>query len=108
MPLIHLVPLDAPTPALPGAEGFVHLCWPEQVPAVIRRHFADGPALALVLDESTLAGPLLREEDSYGHGAYPHFYGPLSPDWVIGQREVAWKDDAFHVDGARAGADWAK
>lgn len=97
--LIHFVPVgvelpatDAYRPASLDAEGFVHLCRAEQVADVRRRHFAGQRVRALVLDAARLEAPVV-EEDLYGHGAFPHLYGPIPADAVVAEVEVEPGDD---------------
>lgn len=106
MLLLHFVALDVDTPSSVGPDGFVHLCWSHQAADVLRRHFEGGPATALVVDRDALAPERLREEDSYGHGAYPHYYGELARDWVVASHRLEWVDGALLVDGAAASGHW--
>lgn len=105
MLLLHFVPLGADFPTAVGPEGFVHLCWGHQAAEVLRRHFGGGPARALVIDVDALDATLFRQEDTYGHGAYPHYYGPLSKDWVVAVHTLKW-GEALWVDGAPASEEW--
>lgn len=73
--------VDLGPPSL-SQEGFVHLCFPSQVEAVRARFFAQVPVVAVVLDAAQLGSPLVVE-DSYGHGAYPHLYGPIPASAVV-------------------------
>lgn len=64
-------------------EGFLHLCTEEQLPGVLARYFSGCTELLfLQIDEARLTAPL-RWEDSYGHGVFPHLYGPLPKTAVI-------------------------
>lgn len=81
--LLHVVdaahpgPDGSSDPLTPGpGEPFLHLCTPEQLPAVLGRFFAGQQVRVLVVDPARLSSEV-RWEDSYGHGAYPHLYGPL-------------------------------
>ena len=102
--LVHLVPDTTALPAPPNAEGFVHLCWGPQVASVLERHFAGQAAVALVLDLKALSPDLLREEDSYGHGAFPHYYGVIPLECILRRHAVALVDGAMWVDGVLS--DW--
>ena len=74
-------------PASLAAEGFVHLCDSDQVDGVLARHFAGRDALILLtLDPAAL--PEVRYEDLYGHGAFPHAYGPLPLAAVTAARPI--------------------
>ncbi len=85
--LFHLEPAEddgryrEPGPINPGpGETFVHLCRQAQLESVARRHFFGRVAQAVAIEESQLVPGLLRDEDLYGHGSFPHYYGsiPLS------------------------------
>ena len=91
--LLHLLsPRDYPPeyPIRPGKEGFIHLCSPEQAQTVLTRFFEGGPAYALLIDP--VLEPCIRDEDSYGHGVYPHLYGNLTQQHVLACFEI----DAQH------------
>lgn len=82
--LLHLIAPDAWPPSFPiagGTEGFIHLCTPAQADAVLGRFFGGGPAWALVVDPAVEEH--VRDEDTYGHGAYPHLYAPLEEHHVV-------------------------
>ena len=90
MPLLHITTADAwdaagelyEAPSL-AADGFLHCCTPEQLPGVLARFFfGHTDLLVLEIDEAQLTSEL-RWEDSYGHGAFPHLYGPLPKSAVI-------------------------
>lgn len=73
---------EAWKPASLTKEGFVHLCFPSQVEMVRARFYANVPIVVAVLDMAKLGSPLVVE-DSYGHGAYPHLYGPIPATAVV-------------------------
>jgi uncharacterized protein (DUF952 family) len=76
------------TPPSVASEGFVHLSHPHQIEATARRFYAESPALTvLVLDPSGLVEGL-AEEDTSGHGVFPHHYGPIPRSAVL--RTVVW------------------
>ena len=59
------------------SEGFVHCATLEQVAETATRHFTtDTDVVVLCIDPSLLRVEV-RYEDTSGHGAYPHVYGPL-------------------------------
>ena len=71
------------------SEGFVHLSDAEQVVVSARRWF-DGIDDLLVLEiDAAALGDDVVWEDTAGHGAHPHLYGPLP---VAAVRSVApWR-----------------
>jgi uncharacterized protein (DUF952 family) len=74
-------------PASLEAEGFVHLSEAAQLSDTIARHFAGVVDLVVLrLDESALGD--VRHEDLYGHGVFPHLYGPVPLDAVLAVETV--------------------
>jgi glutathione S-transferase len=57
-------------------DGFVHLCTADQLTGVLQRFYPHGDVVILALAEAALGGRV-RDEDLYGHGAFPHLYGPI-------------------------------
>jgi uncharacterized protein (DUF952 family) len=68
-----------------GQDPFIHLCRFDQLAAVRSRYFPGGPAVALIIDPTALDPKKLREEDSYGHGSFPHYYGEIPPQAILGR-----------------------
>lgn len=75
-------------PARPGAEGFVHASFTDQLPGTLATHFPDEERLVLLrLDPAALSGRL-RLEASRGGALFPHVYGEIGPGDVIGRVEL--------------------
>jgi uncharacterized protein (DUF952 family) len=69
-------------PASLEAEGFIHLSTAAQIVETANRFFRGQPDLLLLrIAPERLSAPL-RWEDLYGHGSFPHLYGPLDCDAV--------------------------
>ncbi len=75
-------------------EGFIHLSTPEQVLIPANERYAGQQGLILLLiDRHRLTAPLVFE-DSYRSGmAFPHVYGPLNLDAIVGQVDFPANDD---------------
>jgi uncharacterized protein (DUF952 family) len=72
--------------SLDEGASFIHASYPEQVSSVANFVYADEtePLCLLVIDTDRLTAPV-RDEDLDGGGtAYPHIYGPLNLDAVVG------------------------
>jgi uncharacterized protein (DUF952 family) len=87
----HYQDQGAIAPASLDDEGFVHCSWGRQVAGTVAKHFAGVTGLlALCLDADRFGGVRLVEEDSYGSGqAFPHAYGPIPVEAVIGTVPVS-------------------
>jgi uncharacterized protein (DUF952 family) len=69
-------------PASLESDGFVHLSEAAHLSETIARHFVGVVDLVVLrLDASTLGE--VRYEDLYGHGVFPHLYGPVPLDAVL-------------------------
>jgi 2-haloacid dehalogenase len=63
-------------------EGFVHCSFAEQVPSIVRNHYADlDPSELVVLEIDRKRVPILVED--LGHGPYPHCFAELTPADVL-------------------------
>jgi uncharacterized protein (DUF952 family) len=73
-------------------EGFIHCSSAKQWPVVRRAFYAGYPGnlVLLEIDPSRLTAPLVREVgDPLTGEEFPHVYGPLNLDAVVGARELA-------------------
>lgn len=88
---------DSYAPGTFADEGFIHCCWPRQLPGVIERYLQGrGDLLLLELDKSEL-GDSLVEEDLYNGGdMFPHIYGHLPKSSIRKQTELTL-DDAANI-----------
>ena len=66
------------------SEGFIHCSFSEQLDAVIERYYS-GAAKIVVLEIETdeLMSRVLNEA-STGNEIYPHIYGPINRDAIVG------------------------
>ncbi len=72
--------------------GFIHASSAVQWPTVRRSFYGDvtGPLLLLEIDPELLTAPLVVESGNPETGEeFPHIYGPLDVDAVIGVHELA-------------------
>lgn len=70
-------------------EGFVHCSFKEQLGGVLDRYYkGTGRLLVLEIDPARLVSEL-RTEPSTGGEDYPHIYGPVNKDAVVGTALVA-------------------
>lgn len=82
-------------------EGFIHGSYLHQLIRSANLHYVDENGvgrdglIALEIDASRLDCEL-RIEDSYGSGqAFPHIYGPLNPDAVVGTHALERRSDTY-------------
>jgi glutathione S-transferase len=68
-------------------EGFIHCSRAEQWEGVRERYYADidEPLVLLEIDTDLLDVPVVEEPPAPGADeTYPHIYGPLKPEAVVG------------------------
>lgn len=69
--------------------GFVHCCFEEQVHQVIQQWFPkENSLLAVEIDTEKLSSPLVLENLEGGEEKFPHIYGPINRDAIIGWRTL--------------------
>jgi uncharacterized protein (DUF952 family) len=86
--LYHVLPglePGPPRPILRAGAPFIHLCRFDQLEDVQRRHFGGRAVIALMIDANALDPASLRDEDSYGHGRYPHYYADIPAPAILGR-----------------------
>jgi uncharacterized protein (DUF952 family) len=67
-----------------AAEGFIHCSFAEQLEAVIRRYYSDADEIVVLEIDPTLLTSKLVVEPSTGGENYPHIYGPINKDAIVG------------------------
>ena len=66
------------------AEGFIHCSFEEQLDTVIERYYSGVDELiVLTIDSEKLMSRVLNEP-STGNEIYPHIYGPVNRDAIVG------------------------
>jgi uncharacterized protein (DUF952 family) len=77
-------------------EGFIHFSYEEQIPGVIERYYKDQTGLLVIkVDVNKLKSNLLLEKVP-DTGLFPHLYGKLNLDSVIGVFQIL-KDESNKV-----------
>jgi uncharacterized protein (DUF952 family) len=70
-------------------EGFIHCSRPDQVEGTRARFYADAADVVLLeVDTDLLTSPWRVERVDGADDAYPHVYGPLDLDAVVGVRPL--------------------
>ena len=65
-------------------EGFIHCSFAEQLDAVLDRYYNNaGDVLILSVETEKLTSPLVNEA-STNNDIYPHIYGPINRDAIVG------------------------
>jgi uncharacterized protein (DUF952 family) len=68
-----------------ATEGFMHCCLPGQLSGVVSRYFKDQTGLVVLrIDSEKLKPPLKWESPPGSDETFPHVYGPLNLDAVVG------------------------
>ena len=70
--------------ATDARDGFIHLSSRDQVAGTLERHFAGETGLVVVEIDAARLGERLRWEMSRGGMLFPHLYGVLTMEAVIG------------------------
>ncbi len=70
-------------------EGFIHNSTKEQVPGVLNRYYKGKTDLVLLhIEENKLISPLKYELAPSVNEMFPHVFGPINLDAVVGVAEV--------------------
>ncbi len=77
-------------------DGFIHFSLASQVAETAKKHFAGQPALFLIEVDAATLGEALRWERSRNGELFPHLYGELDLDAVVGVREMRARSDGSH------------
>ena len=74
-------------------EGFLHAAQRHQVEGVFRRYYSGlgEPLVLLTIDTDRLGVPW--REDDVGGEKFPHIYGPLAPEAVVGVEALEERGD---------------
>jgi glutathione S-transferase len=71
-------------------EGYIHCSTAQQWPGVVARFYADAEGLVLLhIDEQLLTSPLVYEQLPGASEPFPHVYGPINIDAVVGVERLA-------------------
>ena len=68
-------------------EGFIHCSFREQIEAVLQRYYSDADEILILEIETEKLVSKLIEETSTNNEIYPHIYGPINREAVIGIEE---------------------
>jgi uncharacterized protein (DUF952 family) len=83
-------------------DGFIHMSTAEQAEGTRAKHYADVPDLVVAAFDASALGGSIRWEPSRGGARFPHIYGVLTKDALIGAAAV--EPDGFAAALARAEA----
>lgn len=68
-------------------EGFIHCSFAAQLDAVIARYYRDEPRIVVLEIESDKLMSRVIKEPSTGSEIYPHIYGPINRNAIVGVSE---------------------
>jgi uncharacterized protein (DUF952 family) len=86
------------TPSL-AEEGFIHASTFAQVESTADRIFSgSGDLLALEVEIARIAAPLKWEKATDVGDEFPHIYGPLNADAVVGTRPLRETAEGYRLD----------
>ena len=69
-------------------EGFIHCCFEHQIPDIVDRYFSDIPDILVLQIDTTLLAPPVKMEMAPVGEEYPHIYGKINSDAIVGQRRL--------------------
>ena len=75
-----------------NSEGFIHCCFASQLEGVLQRYFRGKGELVVIEIDASRLKPELRVEASTGNEAFPHCYGEINADAVIGKVRISAPD----------------
>ena len=67
-----------------ATEGFIHCSFAEQLDGVIRRYYGDTDEIVILEIDPGKLNSKLVVETSTGDENYPHIYGPINKDAIVG------------------------
>jgi uncharacterized protein (DUF952 family) len=69
-----------------AAEGFIHCSFADQLDAVLKRYYSeDNEVIILEIDSEKLDSKLVVEPSTGGE-KYPHIYGTINRDAIVGEQ----------------------
>ena len=68
-------------------EGFIHCSFAEQLDGVIERYYSGANKIIVLEIESDALMSRMLKEPSTGNEIYPHIYGPINRDAIVGVKE---------------------
>lgn len=72
------------------SEKFIHCSFAEQLEAVLQRYYAGANKVLLLEIEPEKLTSKLVNEPSTGGEIYPHIYGQINKDAIVGVEEKNW------------------
>ena len=79
------------------ADGFIHFSKKDQVVESAAKHRTGQDGLLLISVETGALGDALKWEKSRGQQAFPHLYGDLPTDVVLGAEELPLGPNGMHI-----------
>lgn len=76
------------------SEGFIHCSFADQIDAVLDRYYSNAhQVVVLKIDTEKLTSRLVSEPSTGGE-TYPHIYGPINSDAVVGSEQIVREKSA--------------
>jgi uncharacterized protein (DUF952 family) len=79
------------------ADGYIHFSSASQMRETAAKHFAGQQDLVLAVIDTVSLGENLKWEPSRGGALFPHLYGPLLMEAVVGVHDLPVGSDGLHV-----------
>lgn len=70
-----------------ATEGFIHCSYADQLDGVLRRYYSEAEKVVILSIDANKLTSTLISEPSTNDEPYPHIYGPINTDAVVGVEE---------------------
>lgn len=77
-------------------EGFIHFSFPNQIDGVIKRYYQNVDSLIILKVDVSKIQSKLKIEEAPENGSFPHLFGKLNLDAVVGVYKIQIGSDGIY------------